>query len=129
MEQRNDTSLHPHAALQESAHKVKAAFRARHFGYRYAALNRYTCRSYICHKEFPKQLTHADSLRGHTGWPRVNPSLLILLTSFVSDALSIACSDVLFDAHSGSAPIFYPRAKLEPVSDTVCQWRASQTCA
>ena len=58
----------------------------------------------------------------------MNSPPLILLTSSVSDVLSIAYSEVLFDADSESALISYSRAKLELVVDTVCQWRVSQTC-
>ena len=45
------------------------------------------------------------------------PPPQILLTNFVTDALSIAYSDVLFDADSESPLIFYPRAKFEPLRD------------
>ena len=57
----------------------------------------------------------------YTGWPNMNRSPQIFLTNLVSDTLSIAYSDVLFDADSESLLVFYSRAKIEPIRDLLPQ--------
>lgn len=60
--------------------------------------------------------------RVRAGWARIDPPLLILPTSFIADALSAACSDVLLGVHSDSAlAAFCSRANIEPVADLSLQ--------